>query len=706
MSRHRLNTGLIMLVIGLITACTSGSSDRPVPSTTPSTTPSTRTESAAQVEPQSQKLMLRLTSPSVNMITEYDQINVAGVTSPDATLSVNGRLVSPNSEGLFSIDMDFSNPSIPMVIEVIASSITGETKSEIRPVIFSGGSVQSGIFGTVHSVTPSSITLDTNSGVVSLSVDGTTSLALHGRESPSISDITAGSLVGVIRHGLQAKSILAVPIRPVLTRHFTGVVTALEAAGSSSHGRITLLDSSTRQITVNTTAEISKYDIGSVVTAVLEQDLSNGDLHATAIDPALDSAERILGSLRMNQETGSREGKENITSLRWRLAEHGVRNISMLLDRQPNESWKDSLTSAENAYTRFFSEHHIGSPTADVTGLVTSIATSLGPTSTKLITVQPASGQPVMVKITENTPISLFGDRIKSGQLDLASQITVRYTIKGNVANQVTVMAGNTLSPESSAQLAAIAGHGEVQGLLTDVIDPKLMVSILVDRETGQQMSLRSEGARIFHNGIPTDLDSSLEGSNVFAWYDTTTYRLLELESLDLSAGEDLISGVIDGFIPKFASGNLTIRTGNGQMRRLTHHANTDIRRDGLRVSIHEVRPGDLVRPNTKIRMSDGIEEVVSLSLKTPEAGRTSGSILGVIADREGQVQVTISNIWLDLISLKVTSSTRISQHGHAVSMQDLKVGQEVNLATYNPLTLETASIALNAHIKLGRATR
>ena len=115
-------------------------------------------------------------------------------------------------------------------------------------------------------------------------------------------------------------------------------------------------------------------------------------------------------------------------------------------------------------------------------------------------------------------------------------------------------MAGNTLSPESSAQLAAIAGHGEVQGLLTDVIDPKLMVSILVDRETGQQMSLRSEDARIFHNGIQTDLDSSLEGSNVFAWFNPSTYRLLEMESLNLAMNEDLISGVVASFIPKFAN--------------------------------------------------------------------------------------------------------------------------------------------------------
>ena len=333
-------------------------------------------------------------------------------------------------------------------------------------------------------------------------------------------------------------------------------------------------------------------------------------------------------------------------------------------------------------------------------------ATSIGDSSTKLITVQPALGQPVMVRVFENTPIVLFGDRIKSGQLDLASRITVRYSIKENIANKVTVMAGNTLSLESSTQLAANAAQGEVQGLLMDVIDPELMVSILVNKQTGQQMSLRSGGALIFDSGMPIKLNSSLEGSNVFARFDPNTYQLLEMESLNLSVGEYLVSGVVDGFITKFANGKLTNRTIDGQIRTLTHHAGTLIRRNGIRVSIHDVRPGDLVRPNTKIRTSEGIDEILYLNLKTPELGRTSGFIRGVIAIPDGQVQVTVSNAWLDLISLKVNSGTHISQHGHILEMKDLEVGQEINLATYDPVSSETVSLILNPPIKSGRASR
>ena len=274
-----------------------------------------------------------------------------------------------------------------------------------------------------------------------------------------------------------------------------------------------------------------------------------------------------------------------------------------------------------------------------------------------------------MVKLADDTPITLSGDRIKSGQLDLASRVTIRYSVIGSIANHVTVMAGNALSLESSAQLAAIATQGEVQGLLTDVIDPELMVSILVNRQTGHRMSLRSKGALIFDNGIPVELNSSLVGSDVFARFDPTTYQMLEMESLKLSLGEEFISGVVDSYIPKFANHNLTIRTIDGQRRTLTHHPNTVIRRNGMHVSIHDIRPGDLVRPNTKIRALKGVYDITYLSLKTPEPTRTRGFIRGVMPLPEGPVQITISDIWLDLISLEVNSSTLISQPGNTLGM-------------------------------------
>jgi len=713
MNRHRLALTLITVVLGLAAAC--GSDVQIVPTGTPTT----QTKSVQRVEPRSQALMLRLASPEINLVTGLDRITVSGVTSPDASLSVNGRLALPDADGNFSADVVLSNAHNPLIIEVVATAITGETESLVRPVIFSDGFSGSGLFGTVTLATPSELTVQTASGQVSLSIDDSTAVSIHGWKSPAVSNIARGALVAVMADGPHADSVLAVVSRPVRTRHFTGVVTGSQPARPNTAGSLTLRDGSGREITAITTGGspggTDSAPVGEVVTAVLEQDLSTGNLTVTDIDRALDGAKRLNIALALNEMIDSPEATANMTALRWRLAEHGVRNLSLLVNSQPQQGRQYAIDSAVDAYTKSFSEHHIGAPSADVTGLVTSIATSIGTGTTRLITVKPASGQPVMVKLSDTTPVALFGERIKSGQLDLASRITVRYAISGNNANRVTVMAGNTLSADSSAQLAALAGRGEAQGVLMDVGALESVVTILVDRTTGQQISLLAAGAAIYRNGAPTALDITMEGSNVFARFDPASFRLLELESMATLRGEELVSGVVHSFIPKIADGNLTIRTTDGRLRSFTHRADTSIRRDGLRVSIQDVRLGDLVRPNTRARLPEGPPngsnekpgEIVKLSLKAPEPGLVTGIIRGVTGGFDGQVRVTVSNIWLDLISLKVNAATAITQQDRTLGVQDLAVGQEIALASYDPVTLVAAIMALDPPKEPGaRASR
>ena len=708
MNRQRLAIALIVVVLGLVAAC--GAEEQAVPTATPEA----QSRSVPKIEAQTQALMLRLASAEVDLVTGMNRIFVTGVTSPDATLSVNGRLVLTDPDGNFSVGLDLSEARNPLVIEVVATSIARETEALVRPVIFLDGPGSSGVFGNVISVTPSKLELRTGSGPVTLSIDAGTTVAIHGWESPSVSDIAQGAPVAVMTEGSRAVSVLAVVGRPVRTRHFTGIVTGAGPADASGPGSLTLRDGSGLQITAITTDTLKEAPIGEVVTVVLEQDLATGSLTATAIDRALAGAERLYQALALNKMIDSSQASANMTALRWRLAEHGVRNLSMLVNGQPYDGWQDAMAKADEAYTRLFSEHHIGAPSADVTGLVTSIATSMDATSSAmLITVQPASGQAVMVKMSDTTPVALFGERIKSGQLDLASRITVRYAISGNRANRVTVMAGNTLSNDSSAQLAARAGRGEVQGTLMDVRATASFISIL-DQATGQPISLHTVGqaprASVYRNGAPADLDSSMEGSNVFARFDPASHRLLELESLPPLRDEELVSGVVHSFIPKFADGNLTIRTTDGRFRSFTHHAGTAIRRDGLRVSIQDVRLGDLVRPNTRVRTADGsggqAGEIVVLSLKAPEPGLFTGIIRGVTGGFGGEVRITVSNIWLDLISLKINSGTAISQEGRTLGAQDLAVGQKVALASYDPVTLEAVVLALDRPRDSSRASR
>ena len=708
MNRQRLASALIAVVLALAAAC--GGEELPVPTATPKA----EAKSVRNIGPQSQALMLRLSSPETNLVTELDRISVTGITAPDATLSVNGRLALPDTEGRFSVDVDLSGVMGPMVIEVVATSVAGETETLVRPVIFLKGPDISGVFGTVTSATPSKLNLQTDSGPVTFSIDSDTAVAVHGWASPTVSDIAQGALVAVMADGPHAESVLAIVGRPVRTRHFTGIVTGLEPGDSIRPGSITLRDGSGLQITAITDNSLDDPTIGEVVTAVLEQDLSSGSLSVTSIDRALTGAQRLYDALALNQEIGSADASANLTALRWRLAEHGVRNLSMLVNGQTFGGSQDAMTNANDTYAAFFAEHNIGAPSADVTGLVKSIATSMatgeGPGestgSMRLVTIQPETGQAVMVKLSDTTPVALFGERIKSGQLDLASRITVRYTLSGNDANRVTVMAGNTLSADSSTQLAAVAGRGEVQGILMDVKDTGEFITIL-DLATGQPITLQTGGrsprAPVYLNGAPVELDSSLEGLSVFAHFDPASQRLLELESLALSPNEETVAGVVHSFIPKMTKGNLTIRTAEGRFRSFTHHAGTAIRRDGLLVSIQDVRIGDLVRPNTRVRTTG---EIQVLSLKTPEPGLVAGIIRGVTAGFGGEVRVTVSNIWLDFIGLRVNSETAITQEGRTLGAQDLAVGQEIALASFDPVTLETGVLALARPKDLARASR
>ena len=67
---------------------------------------------------------------------DKDVITVTGISSPDATVSINGRLAIPNAEGHFSLELTISPDDNPLAIEVITTSVAGEELSLVRTVIF------------------------------------------------------------------------------------------------------------------------------------------------------------------------------------------------------------------------------------------------------------------------------------------------------------------------------------------------------------------------------------------------------------------------------------------------------------------------------------------------------------------------------------------------------------------------------------------
>lgn len=86
--------------------------------------------------PQTAELKLELSSPAGDQVVASDTVTVAGVTSPDATVSVNGILVTPDAGGRFSIELTADPEDNPLPVEVIATSVAGEQLSLVRTVVF------------------------------------------------------------------------------------------------------------------------------------------------------------------------------------------------------------------------------------------------------------------------------------------------------------------------------------------------------------------------------------------------------------------------------------------------------------------------------------------------------------------------------------------------------------------------------------------
>ena len=115
----------------------------PIPSptaTTPPITPPSATEPAStpgpSPVPQTAALQLEVTFPPEDMVVDKDVITVTGISSPDATVSINGRLAIPDAAGHFSLELIIFPDDNPLAIEVIATSIAGEELSLVRTVIF------------------------------------------------------------------------------------------------------------------------------------------------------------------------------------------------------------------------------------------------------------------------------------------------------------------------------------------------------------------------------------------------------------------------------------------------------------------------------------------------------------------------------------------------------------------------------------------
>ena len=344
----------------------------------------------------------------------------------------------------------------------------------------------SGVFGTVTEVSgdhpravagETDIILDTKLGPVEFTATPATQVRIPGFESASVDDLSVGDQVAVLLSGRRATSILVQTDLPMGTRHFTGVVTSV-----NDDGLISLRNRQDDDITAPVLGDLQGVRIGELVTAVIEQDLTSGGLVVTGLDPASSSLERTVAALELARKSAD---LSNIAVLQQRLIGNSTFHLTTLQEVSHKKGpaigvpVRQNLEAARQAYTSALSRFGAGNPTAEVTGIVTSIDGSK-----QRVIIQAIGLDEVEVAITDRTSIwrvpaglpeaisenwlrgrsdtqsyvSRFGGReIQIPQLDVASRLRVWYELETASATQILVLPRERLPSRRADALLSLA---------------------------------------------------------------------------------------------------------------------------------------------------------------------------------------------------------------------------------------------------------
>jgi hypothetical protein len=558
-------------------------------------------------------------------------------------------------------------------------------------------SSRQGLFGTVSAVSgdhpravagETDIKLDTASGSVEITSTPGTVVRIPGWESATVDSIAVGDPVAVLVSGGQALNILVRTPLPVRTSHFTGVVTSLDDDGS-----IGIQDQAGGHLSAPALEDTPGLRLGELVTAVVEQDLRTGGLLITGLDRAVDSLDRIQSALDQARQTNA---GAKLASLRRRLAENGARHLTALDQASQNLApsvrgrARQELDSVLGTYASAFSRSGAGTPKAEAMGIITAIDGR-----SRRVTVSPPGLEPVEVTITGNTSIEFPGRPGRFDLLDLASRVAVRYDVATRTASRVRVLLSETLGDGPAGSLLSIVQRGEITGTVTGLdLEAGSPIVTVRDPVNGNTKELTAtENSVILAGGEPVEV-STLAGAVVAVSFEPGSSSIIELDTHTLLASEATVSGVVQSFIPKTMPGNVSVLTPEGRVRTFNRTEETLIRRDGRQVTISQVRLGDLVRPGTRYRAGSE-RDLVLLSLRSVRSAPVHGTIRGVTTAPGGETRVTLSNNWLELVSVLVTGDTQIVSQGKPVPAGDLAAGQRLLSGTFDPVSTEAVRLVL-----------
>ena len=286
-------------------------------------------------------------------------------------------------------------------------------------------------------------------------------------------------------------------------------------------------------------------------------------------------------------------------------------------------------------------------------------------------------------------------------QLEVASRIRVWYELDTGNATRALVLPGATLSDDAAATLLSLARQGEAQGPVSSVnLDSDPPTITILDQFSGDEIELLVGPDSPFGSASASAVLLSLPNILVAASYDPESRSLLVLDRPSISRVQQSVRGVVHNIIPKVLPGNVFIVTIDDELTALSRSDNTIITRDGQIASVTEVQVGDLVRPVTRYWVASDAEaaespELVELSLRTPPPAPVQGTIFGIARLASGATSVTLSTGGLELLTLLITGDTQLTMDGEPAGIGDLALGLRVAAGSYDPISLDAGHLEL-----------
>ena len=659
----------------------------PTPTLVPSPTPTPTPTSIPAPPPvpeaiQPRELLLDISSLEDNRIVRSPEIILEGQASPDATVSVNGQMLDQDNSGQFRANQYI--PPLeegPNLIEVIASDLAGEVRSEVMTVIFTPG--EDGLFGRVTDITTSApgifgITVGTAEGEQPIETTPNTDVTIPGREPATAADISPGDFLAVMvssaTNDQEALSILVKPDRPVVHAHITGVV--IDTSGDQTR----IMDRYGNLITADLLPEEGQMESGEVVTAVLGQDLKAGSLSILASESADVKIARLSQALEMAVRSDNRE------NLGERLRASTTGHLTTLRE-VINRVDGDIQEGPTSAYEALLSRFDLGKSMLKLTGRIEDIDRDRG-----TVLVSPQEGPQIQLTLLDTTTIHLFGQAVRLQQLEIGQhkgqKMEAIYDPQTGEARTLSV-----ISPALSDDLAAShlpqARLGELGGTVSRVDAIAVPPVVEVRLATGQSVNLNiTPAARIRVREQPAGLTDLVQGVRVKVRYVPSTMNVLDIETFDLKQDEAFVSGVVKSLKKKLQDGNITITTLEGETIALNITSLSTLEREGMPINI--VRVGDVVRPVS--RYNTLTRDVQKLSVKAPEL---RGTVRGKYSTLGGSDYVTISTDQLNLVTVSVASGAELIKGNEIVRFEALAVGDRVVSGMYDPPSLRGSQLVI-----------